>query len=183
MIISLPVSEEVDVVDEDDHSLFVTTVEECKNKGLLHRSVAVFLRNSGRKILLQRRGLTDDWLPGKWTISSTGHVRAGENPETAASRELQEELGIAAEPAFILKQLLPKIPWKGKIEYELAFVFDAISDGAVTIDPAEVEEVRFLSLDECTFLIVNRPEDLTPDAVILFRKYLPLFAEHKFRPA
>lgn len=160
------------MVDENDSPLFMTTLDECKRRGLLHRSVTVFLRDSGRKILLQRRSFTDDWLPGKWTLSSTGHIRADENPRAAASRELQEELGVVADLAFVFKELLPPITWEDKIEYELTFAFEAVSDDSIRMNPAEIEGVRFLSYDECSRLIINRPEDLTPDAIVLLQKYL-----------
>jgi len=167
-------SELVDVVDENDNPIFVATLDECKSQGLLHRSVAVFLRNSEGEILLQQRSLNDDWMPGKWTASSTGHVRAGEDPRVAASRELKEELGITASTTFIFSDLLPKISWQGKTEHELAFAFDAISNAEICKDPVEVEQTRFFSPDECASLVANHQEELTPDGIRLLQKYLLL---------
>ncbi len=165
-------NEVVEVVNEDDQVLYETTLEECKKKGLLHRAVAVFLRNSQGQVLLQRRSISDDWLPGKWTVSCTGHVRAGENPSHGSSRELREELGIAASPAFLFKEVLPKITWSGLTEYEVAYAFDVKSDSKIQIDPGEVDQVRFLTPSACLALIQDRPEDLTPDTIILLQNYL-----------
>jgi len=162
----------VDVVDETDKILYQTSLEECKTKGLLHRSVAVFFLNLQNEILLQQRSMEDDWLPGKWTASSTGHVKAGENPTRASIRELQEELGILAHPTFLFKELLPEIHWSNQAEYEIAYVFEARSDSKIKMDSEEVEQVKFMSKAACRSFVVGRPEDLTPDAVILLQKYL-----------
>lgn len=167
----LSTSENVDVVDENDEPQCVTSLKECKKKGLLHRSVVVFLRNSQHEILLQRRSFSDDWLPGKWTISSTGHVRAGELPSQASIRELKEELGVDGKPRFIFKCNLPKITCSGQTEFEIAYAFEVVSDVEFILDPREIEEVRFLSLEEILKLLQEHPQELTPDSIILLEKY------------
>ncbi|HYB03612.1 MAG TPA: NUDIX domain-containing protein [Nitrososphaerales archaeon] len=91
----------VEVVDESDNVLYSASLEKCKLEGLLHRSVAIVLLNSLGEILLQQRSSSDDWLPGKWTVSATGHLKAGEAPSDASARELKEELGVTGKPAFL----------------------------------------------------------------------------------
>lgn len=168
----MPSDELVEIVNEKGEVLYETTLGECKTKGLLHRSVATFLRNSGKEVLLQRRSFSDDWLPGRWTVSATGHVKAGESPDSASIRELREELGIEGKPSFLFKQLIPSISWAGSIEYEVAYAFEVISDAKPSPDPGEVEEVRFFSPEKCKSLIGTNGGDLTPDAVILLSRYL-----------
>ncbi|HVB12820.1 MAG TPA: NUDIX domain-containing protein, partial [Nitrososphaerales archaeon] len=99
----MPGSELVDVVDKSDRVLETRTLDECLKLGLLHRAVTVFLRNSKGQMFLQQRSKEDDWLPGMWTASCTGHVKSGEDAEAAAARELDEELGIACSPIFLFK--------------------------------------------------------------------------------
>jgi isopentenyl-diphosphate delta-isomerase len=96
--IFLPEDELVEVIDADNIPLSTKTLSECKMRGLLHRSVTVFLRNSLGEIFLQQRSLKDNWFPGRWTAFSTGHVKAGESPSDAAKRELVEELGLNLDP-------------------------------------------------------------------------------------
>jgi isopentenyl-diphosphate Delta-isomerase len=165
-------TENVDVVDEEDQVLYPTTLEDCKRRGLLHRTACVFLRNSKNELLLQKRSLSDDWLPGKWTVSCTGHIRSGEDAFDGSVRELQEELGITTRPEFVFKQKLPRITWNGFIEHEIAYVFLAVSDTEISFDKNEVAEVVFLSDSACVELIKSKQTDFTPDALILIQKYL-----------
>ena len=164
----------VDVVDELDNILYRASLRDCKARGLLHRAVAVFLLNSSGEILLQQRSLSDDWLPGRWTISTTGHVRAGENPSDASVRELKEELGIAGVPTLLFKQLVPKIESLGQIERELTYVYEVRSDLEPKINPIEVAKVRFESVGESRRLISSNKGDFTPDSILILEKYLQL---------
>ncbi len=168
----LPESELVDVVSESDCVLETRTLGECLRLGLLHRAVTVFVRNSRGEIFLQQRSKSDDWLPGMWTASCTGHVKSGEDPSIAAARELNEELGITCSPRFVLKFIVPSITYVYKIEQEFNIVFDAVSDEAVRIDKNEVEQGMFLALDECKEFFKVRRADITLDARLAFEKYL-----------
>jgi isopentenyl-diphosphate Delta-isomerase len=164
--------EEIDVVDESDRVLRVASLARCKKEGLLHRSVAVFVRNTPGEILLQRRSIDDDWLPGKWTVSSTGHVRAKEEPVLAATREAEEELGIETQPVFLFRELLPAFHWLDSTEHEIAYTYEAVWDGKIQFDRSEVDQVKFFSPGSCRSFIDERSDEFTPDAVILLRKYL-----------
>jgi isopentenyl-diphosphate Delta-isomerase len=164
--------ENVEVVSEEDEVLYVTSLKSCKEKGLLHRALATFLRNSSGELLLQRRSLTDDWMPGRWAISSTGHLKAGEDPLSGSIRELEEELGIVSRPSFIFRKLLPNIMWSGLVEHELTYAFETISDSEIHFDPGEVAEVKFLTLEQCQAMADEHPDEFTPDAEILLQNYL-----------
>jgi len=164
--------EQVEVVDEYDRVLYTTSLAECKSLGLIHRTVCVFVRNSDGLILLQQRSLLDDWLPGRWTVSCSGHIKAGENPEEASVRELEEELGIVAKPKFLFKELLPKITWETSIEHEIAYAFETESLGEPRINPNEVEKVQYVSQSDFSTHARSSPDDFTPDAIILLQKYL-----------
>src|SRR4030043_1960213 len=64
------------------------------NPSLIHRVVHVLIFNTEGKLLLQKRSLNKDVAPGKWDTSVGGHVNLGEDPLSAANREMREELGI-----------------------------------------------------------------------------------------
>ncbi len=64
-------------------------------KGLASpRSATIFVFNAAGQIFLQKRSMKKDVSPGLWTVSCSGHVDAGEDYDTAARRELGEELGL-----------------------------------------------------------------------------------------
>jgi isopentenyldiphosphate isomerase len=64
------------------------------SRGLWHRTVHVWIYNTKRNILFQKRAMGKDSHPGLWDVSAAGHVEIGENPVNAATREIKEELGI-----------------------------------------------------------------------------------------
>jgi 8-oxo-dGTP diphosphatase len=56
----------------------------------------VILHRDGRVLLQHRDDIPTIIWPGAWAIFG-GHVEAGESPEQAARREMQEELGLHLE--------------------------------------------------------------------------------------
>ena len=161
-------------VDQDDKVVKVVELEDCFRTGLLHRAVTVFLRNQSGEIFLQQRSASDDWMPSLWTASCTGHVRAEETGSEAARREVSEELGILVDPEFLYKLVLPRIECAGKIEWEIALVFEAWSDQPLRLDPNEVEGGKFLSISECKKFFEECSREITPDAILTFCKYSSL---------
>jgi len=63
-----------------------------KNEYRLVVHICVF--NQYGELLLQQRSKAKKSFGGYWDISAGGHCISGENSETAAKRELKEELGI-----------------------------------------------------------------------------------------
>ncbi len=162
-------NEEVDLVDEHDEPSGLATLGECLARGLLHRAVAVLVVRSTGMFLLQQRNKRDLWHPGLWTLSSTGHVGKGESYQQAARRELDEELGLAAEIRLLKKRLMPPIRFTRLTEHEWVAFYLARSDLPCTIDPVELEQVGEFSEDQTKRLMEGG--SMTPDAVILLRDY------------
>jgi len=132
--------------------------------------VAIVVERAGGRILLQRRSTSDGWHPGLWTLSSTGHVRAGERYADAARRELGEELGLSARVRPVGKFLLPKIQSRGLTEWEYVTLFVCKTDAKAKIDPSELAGVADFNFRNAKKMI--RGSRLTPDAKILLREYL-----------
>ncbi len=63
--------------------------------GLYHLGVHIWPINSRGEFLVQRRSMSVQWKPGFWAVTG-GSAVSGEDPLTAARRELYEELGYAA---------------------------------------------------------------------------------------
>lgn len=79
--------------------------ERKKRRGDIHRdgdwhaSVHIWVarrRLGGMEFLLQKRAEDKDSFPGCWDAATTGHIDAGEDPISAAIRELGEEIGVKA---------------------------------------------------------------------------------------
>ena len=65
------------------------------SKGEYGYIVHIILRNKNGKYLLQQRALTKKYYPGMWD-PPCGRVQHGEAGQTAAIREVKEELGLYA---------------------------------------------------------------------------------------
>jgi 8-oxo-dGTP pyrophosphatase MutT (NUDIX family) len=89
-----PGSELVDVVDADDRVLRTVTRAEMRRDRLRHRCTFVVVRTSDGGVLVHRRSEEKDLWPGAWDLAVGGVVTAGEDWESAARRELAEEVGI-----------------------------------------------------------------------------------------
>ncbi len=72
---------------------------EAHQKGLLHPTVHIWLYTQNGKVLIQQRGQLKKTFPLLWDVSVAGHVAFGEKIETAALREVQEEIGLLIEEA------------------------------------------------------------------------------------
>ena len=84
----------IQIVDEDDRPLRAGTKEEAWRDGLYHRIVRIMVDDGSGDFLLQKRADTKPTSPGLWDVSVAGHVDVGETYESAATRELREELGV-----------------------------------------------------------------------------------------
>ncbi len=65
-------------------------------RGRYHIGVHIWPINERGEFLIQRRAQTVQWKPGIWAVTG-GSALTGEDPLTAAQRELREELGYDAE--------------------------------------------------------------------------------------
>ena len=72
----------------------IETRETCHTKGLWHKAVAVFIINSKKQVLLQKRSPYKKLWPNYWDITAGGHVLAGEFGFQAIIREIKEETNL-----------------------------------------------------------------------------------------
>jgi isopentenyldiphosphate isomerase len=161
-----PGAEQVDVVDEDDRVLRITTRAEMRRHNLLHRNVAVLCLDSAQRIYLHRRTRTKDLFPGLYDVFSSGVVGAGEDYAEAAKRELAEELGIEGP----VPERLFRHRYEGAQTRSHTVVFRVLWDGPIVHQASEVEWGEFRTRAE---LAENRQGIvLVPDGQALFARYL-----------
>lgn len=86
----------IDVLDENGIKTGeILTRKEVHKKGLWHRIIVVAIINEKNEILIQQRSHNKDKNPDMWDISVTGHLSAGQDSLTAATREISEEVSVS----------------------------------------------------------------------------------------
>ena len=73
----------------------IVSRSEVHKKGLWHRIIVVAIINEKNEILIQQRSDNKDKNPSMWDISVTGHLSAGQDSLTAATREISEEVSVS----------------------------------------------------------------------------------------
>lgn len=133
------------VVDEEDNVIGTATRQECHtNPLLIHRVAHVLVFTHPGKLLLQKRSPDKDIQPDKWDTSVGGHLKPDEDYQTAAYRELAEELGICG----VGLTYLYKYPLRNDTESENVATYKCIFDGKIKFDTNEITEVQVFSMDE-----------------------------------
>jgi isopentenyl-diphosphate Delta-isomerase len=155
-----------DVCDEQDRVIGTAPRSRVHAEWLLHRAVHVFVFNSRGQLLLQRRSATKDESPLKLTSSTSGHLGAGESYETAAIREMREEIGLTGPLEF-----LTKIPASPETANEHTVLYRMISDDEPIPDPAEILRMEVVTLPEAKRMLAEDPDDFSSPLRVLLNWY------------
>ncbi|MFP6872036.1 MAG: 16S rRNA (adenine(1518)-N(6)/adenine(1519)-N(6))-dimethyltransferase RsmA [Verrucomicrobiales bacterium] len=149
-----------DVVDDNNVVLGQSSRDEVHAKGLLHRAVHIFVFNILGELYLQKRSSSKDSSPGLWDSSASGHLGVGEDYQSAAARELREELGVQAPVEEI--SALAACPATG---WEFVRLFRCEHGGPFLSPCSEVETGTFLSPEIIDQWVSRRPQDFAPGFV------------------
>lgn len=163
--------EYVILVNEKNEPLGLMEKIEAHEKALLHRAFSVFIINDEKKILLQQRAAHKYHSPMLWTNTCCSHQREGESNIEAGKRRLVEEMGMNVE----LKEtfsFIYKAPFdNGLTEHELDFVLIGYSNENPKINPEEVNDYQWMSLDDIKKDMQQNPEKYTEWFKIIFEKF------------
>ncbi|EFH85375.1 NUDIX hydrolase [Ktedonobacter racemifer] len=141
---------------------------EIHRLGKYHRAVHLYLLNSNKEVLLQRRALTVDHFPGFFGISVTGHVRAGECSSDCVRREVEEELGIKSSQLqfdFLFSFFQEAILNETYIDRQFHDVYVTRADiqpESIQFDRSEVSEVKFVPFERFRAMALGESADLAP---------------------
>ncbi len=150
-----------DIVDETDQVIGQAPRGRVHAEGLMHRAVHILVWNSRNEVFLQKRSMSKDQMPGVWTTSASGHVDSGEDYDTAAVRELGEELGIQIQGPEAM-QLLFKHPACKHTGAEFIQVYHLVWDADMTLDPEEIDAGAWYQPDALDALIREDRRNYAP---------------------
>ena len=165
-----------DVVNERDEPIRRATRREVHATGLWHRAVHILVSDAGGRIFLQKRSMLKDLSPGLWDSSCSGHVDAGEDYDTAAVRELGEEIGVQ-----LLAGVMParwfRIDPCEQTGWEFVWVYQLRHDGPLTLEPREIQYGEWVAPTEITARVTQRPEDFCPSFKLIWPMAVKRLAE------
>ena len=154
-------AEQVIVVDENDKEVAVSEKLKAHEAGLLHRAFSVFVFNSKKELLLQKRADSKYHSAGLWSNTCCGHPRPEETTKAAAKRRLKEEMGFDCELKEIFSFVYKTSFKNGLTEYEYNHIFIGEYNQNPVINPSEAGEYKWLSKSDLKKSLAEAPDTYT----------------------
>lgn len=164
--------QQVILVDESDREIGVMEKLEAHQRAVLHRAFSVFIFDGAGKMLLQKRATAKYHSGGLWTNACCSHPGPGEAVQAAAERRLFEELGFSTSLRKAFDFIYKAAFENGLTEYEFDHVFIGLYDGPLSLNPEEVMEVCWMSMDEIRNDMAAKPDIYTEWFKIAFQAFL-----------
>jgi isopentenyl-diphosphate Delta-isomerase len=172
-------SEQVILVDENDHQIGLMPKLEAHEKGLLHRAFSVFIFNDNGELLLQKRANTKYHSGGLWTNTCCSHPSSGEEIIDAAKRRLNEEMGIECEVNFVFSFTYHAKLDHDLIEHEFDHVFIGFSNLHPSINKEEVGEWKYMNLTALSEDIKSNPANYTEWMKMCYDRIIVAFEKNR----
>ena len=151
------------LVDSDDQEIGLMDKTLChKDQGRLHRAFSIFLFNRSGEVLIQQRATSKPLWGDFWSNTCCSHPRAGESIDSAASRRIEEELGVQANLNFIYKFEYQARFNTQLSENELCSVYFGHFDGVPAPNPNEVQSWKWISRESLTKELRENADLYTP---------------------
>ena len=163
--------EKVILVDENDRQIGLMPKMEAHEKALLHRAFSVFVFNAMGELMVQKRALHKYHSPGLWTNTCCSHQREGESNIAAGKRRLMEEMGFVTDLKETTSFIYTAPFDNGLTEHEYDHILVGEFEGKPDINPDEVAEWKWMTLDEVKTDIAEHPELYTAWFKIIFEKF------------
>ncbi|MGY0215841.1 NUDIX hydrolase YfcD [Endozoicomonadaceae bacterium StTr2] len=158
--------EMVTIVDDANRVTGSAPRSVMRREKLCHRATYIFVFDHQGQLYQQLRTTIKDVYPGWYDLAAGGVVTAGEDYDTAAERELEEELGISSVPLescfhFYFQNDDCRV-W-GK-------VFCCTYEGEMKLQPEEVVSVSRISPEK----VLANPElvHYTPDTLAALQRLM-----------
>ncbi|MDT8719236.1 isopentenyl-diphosphate Delta-isomerase [Clostridium sp. 19966] len=148
-------------VDKDDREIGAIEKLEAHKRSMLHRAFSIFVFNSKKELLLQKRHSGKYHSAGLWSNTCCSHPRYGEALQEAAYRRLREEMGFTCEIKDIFSFTYTAKLENNLVENEFDHVFIGYYDGEVSPDENEVEGYKWSAIDSIKSDILENPDAYT----------------------
>ncbi len=149
------------LVDEKDKPWGKLEKQLVHELGLLHRAFSVFIFTSKGELLLQQRADEKYHSGGLWTNTCCSHPRFGEENTWAIERRLQEEMGMKCNTEFAFSFTYKTKFENGLTEHEYDHVYFGVTDDLPFPEKSEVQNWKYISLENLEQDILIHPEKYT----------------------
>jgi isopentenyl-diphosphate delta-isomerase len=159
------------LVNKNDKKIGLMPKMEAHKKGALHRAFSVFIFNNKNELMIQKRNINKYHSPGLWTNTCCSHQKDGESNISAGKRRLLEEMGFCVELNEIGSFIYNVGVDNGLIEHELDYILVGKYNGNVKINSDEVDNWKWMSLDNIKDDIRTRSKNYTEWFKIIMDNY------------
>ena len=160
--------EDVEEVDRAGNVIRVISRREMRAATARHRAVFIAVMSSRDELLVHRRALTKDIWPGWWDVAVGGVMAPGESAESAAAREIFEELGLR-------DVVLEPLATGAYEDADVRLVSESYlcrHNGPFTFSDGEIIETTWIPRNEVTEWLGTH--QVLPDSRALVLPFLPL---------
>lgn len=145
------------LVDENDKSIAEMEKLAAHKYGYLHRAFSVFIFNNMGELLLQQRAKHKYHGAGLWTNTCCSHPQWKDDINSSAIERLNYEMGINCSLKMIYSFIYNEQVENNLTEHEFDYVFVGYSDQTPVINKNEVQDYKWMNVDEILSDIKNNP--------------------------
>jgi len=150
------------LVDEQDNEIGVSEKNLAHlNGGKLHRAFSIFIYNTKKQMLIQKRAINKYHSGGLWSNTCCSHPRVDEQLEIAIHRRLQEEMGFDCLLTEIFSFNYHADFENGLTEREIDHVFIGKYSGEINPNINELDDWMWIEFTELLQDVKNNPQNYT----------------------
>lgn len=150
----------IDVLDENGIKTGeILPRSEVHKRGLWHRIIVVAIINEKNEILVQQRSHNKGKNPDMWDISVTGHLSAGQDSLTAATREISEEVSVSLGYSVEVRDFRFMFSYRKEQEVNKDYIdrqyYDffilrqaGLNEDNIKFQTSEVQAIKFVTVNE-----------------------------------
>ncbi len=136
------------LVDRKDREIGIGEKISVHKKGLLHRAISVYIFNPKGQIMMQQRAKVKYHSPLRWSNTCCTNCYVGESAIQSAHRSLKTEMGFDCGLTEAFTIIYKADVGNGMIEHEFLHVFFGRRTRNPRINPNEVNDWKWMNLDE-----------------------------------
>jgi len=153
--------ERIILVDLNDNPVGIEEKLKAHREGKLHRAFSIFIFDPKReKILLQKRHKDKYHSGGLWANTCCSHQRPNESLREAAHRRLKEEMGFDCKLQYFFS-FIYRADFGQIKEFEIDHIFVGCFQGEVKPNPKEVEDFKWVKIEDVLKDLKEQPEKYT----------------------